>query len=505
MQSHPDLMPRTLSVGGVGCAELPVWAPDEEIAFAAELADLEAQDRERGAFYDADLDDLPAWDIDWVSDDNLVIALRGQVHEADLMVLASIDPRSLSSQRLRVDYVQAVDRAIARAVSLRHTAEVALVGETAGPEFLSEVHVEHELSVARHTSRHAAGAEIAVARRLATVFPGFAAALHDGQVSEAHCATLVAKTRHVTDPEVLAHIEHRVLPRARRTTTSQFGDEVAAAVADLDTDAAERCRKARATRGVSTRKLDDGMGRLSVTHDWATITAMAATTEHDARHLADQRGGAAAVSAGNADAGLDACRADALATRTLGAVHDDGSISWDRRDVEVTINVVIDLDTLRGEADHVALLEGQPIPGEIARELSDAAIWWRRMVTDPVDGHLLDYGRLTYLPARLRRYVLARDGRCRTPFCTDTRHLQMDHADEFPDGPSTTANCGTHSVLCHQLKTNGYADITNSRADGSYTWTTLWGHRIHVPPRSVLPHDPDPPAHDPARTTPEDQ
>jgi hypothetical protein len=77
------------------------------------------------------------------------------------------------------------------------------------------------------------------------------------------------------------------------------------------------------------------------------------------------------------------------------------------------------------------------------------------MVTDPVVGHLLDYGR-------------------RTPFCTDTTRLQMDHAEEFPDGPSTTANCGTHSIRCHQLKTNGYADITDSRADGSYVWTTLW-------------------------------
>jgi hypothetical protein len=219
MPQHPDLLPWTSSVGVVGCLELPLCATVEEVAFAAELADLDRADRECGEFYAADLDELSAMDVDWPSDDDLVIAMRGQVHEVDLMVLASIDPASLSSQRLRVDYVQAVDRVIARAASLRHTAEVALVGETAGPEHLSEVHVEHEIAVARHTSRHAAGAEIAIARRLATVFPGFAAALHDGQVSEAHCAMLVAKTRHVSDLEVLTRIEDRVLPRARRTTT----------------------------------------------------------------------------------------------------------------------------------------------------------------------------------------------------------------------------------------------------------------------------------------------
>ena len=489
MPQPADHVPGT-PLDGVGWVVEP---SAEEVALAAELAELDRADRELDAPSAADLGNLPPWEIDALSDDDLVTALRGRVHEADLGVLASIDPRALSTQRHRIDYIQAADRLVARAVSLRHAAEVALVGTAPEPVLLSEVHVEHEIAVARHTSRQAARAEIAVARRLATDFPGFADALHDGKVSEAHCEVLVTKTRHVTDPEILARIERRLLPTARRTTGAKFGDAVAAAVADLDTEAAERCRRARATRGVSARKLEDGMGRLTVTHDWSTITAMAATVEHDARDLQDQRGGAAAISAGDSDAGLDACRADAIATRTLGTLHDDGSISWARTDIEVTVNVVMDLDTLRGEADNVALLEGQPVPGEIARDLADAATWWRRMVTDPVDGHLLDYGRLTYLPARLRRYVLARDGGCRTPFCTDTARLQMDHADEFPDGPSTTANCGTHSTLCHQLKTNGYADITDSRADGSYVWTTLWGQRFRVPARPVLPRDPDPP------------
>ncbi len=156
--------------------------------------------------------------------------------------------------------------------------------------------------------------------------------------------------------------------------------------------------------------------------------------------------------------------------------------------------MVIDLDTLRGEADNVALLDGQPVPPAVGREVAECATAWRRMVTDPVTGHLIDFGRKQYLPDALRRFVLARDAGCRTPYCTvhAESRLQLDHAEEWPDGPSDTANCGTHCTTCHQLKTAGYADITDSQSDGSYTWRTAWGQVIHVPPHPVLPAAPDP-------------
>ena len=122
------------------------------------------------------------------------------------------------------------------------------------------------------------------------------------------------------------------------------------------------------------------------------------------------------------------------------------------------------------------------------------------MVTDPVDGHLLDYGDQTYLPDPLRTYVLARDGGCRVPGCThrDPRRLQMDHAVPFPDGPSDTANTGGVCLAHHQLKTSGYLHIENSAADGSCDWITAWGQRIHIPARPFLhdpadDQDPDPP------------
>jgi hypothetical protein len=305
---------------------------------------------------------------------------------------------------------------------------------------------------------------------------------------------------------VLAEIERRVLPKATRMTPGEFGGEVAKAIARLDRDAAARVARAKESRRVWSRQLEDGMGYLAMTHDWSTIKAIQDTVTADGRALQLARGGAAAVADGDEDARADASRADALATRILGQVHEDGSVSWDRSNVTVTVQVVMDLDTLRGEADRIALLDGQPVPASVGREVAQFATAWRRLVTDPVDGHLLDYGREQYLPGRLRDFTLARDGGCRTPGCPNNAQsrLQMDHAHPFPHGPSSAANCGAFCPTCHQLKTAGLITLTDSQADGSCTWHSAWGQAIHVPPREVLPLDPDPPPAEPAPPTPPD-
>jgi hypothetical protein len=115
------------------------------------------------------------------------------------------------------------------------------------------------------------------------------------------------------------------------------------------------------------------------------------------------------------------------------------------------------------------------------------------MVTDPVTGHLLDYGRRRYQADDVRDFVLHRDGRCRIPTCGIHAHtrLEADHAEAFPDGETSSANLGALDTTHHQLKTNGYLDIENSAPDGSAILSTLWGQRIHIPPPDFL-REPDP-------------
>ena len=44
--------------------------------------------------------------------------------------------------------------------------------------------------------------------------------------------------------------------------------------------------------------------------------------------------------------------------------------------------------------DRIAIVDGQPVPSEIGREIATFATWWRRLVTDPIDGAFDEAGRM---------------------------------------------------------------------------------------------------------------
>jgi 5-methylcytosine-specific restriction endonuclease McrA len=248
------------------------------------------------------------------------------------------------------------------------------------------------------------------------------------------------------------------------------------------------------------------MAMLALVHEAGVVNALYDTVHTAAQELRTTRRATARAQdpdtqvSSDPDLGADARRADTLAALLLGTPQPDGSVRWDRAaTTQVVLNLVIDYDTLRGLAEHPVLLGDEPVPAAIGREAARFATSVRRLVTDPVDGHLLDYGARQYLPAPLRDYVLARDGGCRSPGCTRRapRHLQLDHVVPFPTGPSSTANTGALCVDCHQRKTAGLLTITHSTTDGAATFTTAWGQAIHIPPRPYL-HDPRNDEHDAA-------
>jgi hypothetical protein len=430
-------------------------------------------------------------EVESVSEIEVLESMGSLPPAAALLMLEAIDPAGLDDPHAVLDYLRAAERIDAATAALKARARVALAGVEASADVLCEIHVEKELAVATRSSQYAAGMAIERARVLTATFPSFLAALEAGEISESHCRVLVESTRTCTDPDALAAVERVTLPKARRMTPGEFRAAVATAIADYDPDAAGRYRRAREQRSVWTRELEDGMSYLGMVHDTATITAIKATLDTDATALRGERGGAVALLAGEEDAAMGACRADALAARVLGTTSETGDIDWTTKPSDVQVQLVIDLQTLRGEADRHCLLDGQPVPAQVGRDLAGYARAFRRMVTDPVDGHLLDYGDQTYLPAPLRTFVLARDGGCRAPGCTsrDPRRIQMDHAIPFPEGHSDTSNTGGACLADHQNKTAGHARIENSAADGSCDWVTAWGQRVHIPARPFL-HDP---------------
>jgi hypothetical protein len=73
-----------------------------------------------------------------------------------------------------------------------------------------------------------------------------------------------------------------------------------------------------------------------------------------------------------------------------------------------------------------------PIPAGLAREIA-AQGTWRRLLTDPASGALLDYGRTTYTPPTgLADFIRARDLHCRNPICGQpAARADLDHPPPF--------------------------------------------------------------------------
>ena len=111
---------------------------------------------------------------------------------------------------------------------------------------------------------------------------------------------------------------------------------------------------------------------------------------------------------------------------------------------------------------------------------------WRRLVTDPASGTILDVGRTRYRPpAGLADLVRARDRACVFPTCqTPAERCDIDHLTAWSQGGTTSLD--NLVVLCeahHRLKhTPGWA-LTKDQTTGTLSW--------HTPDKTVYQRHPD--------------
>jgi hypothetical protein len=350
-------------------------------------------------------------------------------------------------------------------------------------------YVPDEVGVALHLTRSTACARVGTACRLLTVLPETHALWEAGLLD-------TAKARAVDDatwmlPQDLARaVQGKVLSNAPGQTLAQLKAALARAVLAVDPEGAEaRHREARRDRRVVLTPEADGMASL-----WALLTATEAAGAFTwltrlARGLGpdDPRG-------------MDARRADILAALLTGrpvcnpdtAVSDDTAAAGSGQPISpVTpgkplIHVVMPYSTLIDADDQPCELVGHgPIPAGQAREAAADGVW-RRLVTDPLSGTLLDHGRSTYHPpAALADHVRARDVYCRFPGCRRKAvDAELDHVVAWADGGTTSehnlsAYCTHHHRLKHHAGWHVHAD-----PDGELTWTTPTGHR-----HTTAPHD----------------
>jgi hypothetical protein len=374
-------------------------------------------------------------------------------------------------------------------------------------------HLRLEVRIARGTSDTAAGNDIVAARALAGAALPVREAWSRGAVGFRHVAAVLDRTAGLDD-ELAGQVVDAIADRLLRTPAPRVRALVTRTISRLaPTAAADRARVARRHDvGVSFRSLPDGLGQ--VTAVLPIEAARAAVEQIDTAadgFLAHQRDcspcrAAVPTEIGPARAhsflgllGLDghgnplsAPAASENSPAGITATSTQGRASKRRGELQV----VIDLSTLLGLADEPGLLNGHPVPAAIARELSTECGSLRRIVTDPVDGHLLDYGTRTYLPDALRAFVMARDGHCRAPGCGQpAARSQLDHGVAFPIGPSSTANAHMLCKRDHDLKTTGHLIMTSHAADGSAAWRTRDGQRGSTAPRPYLvdPADDPPP------------
>jgi hypothetical protein len=428
------------------------------------------------------------------TDSQKVIELLNAIPSAAILAqLAAIDPRSLP-QASRIDYLTALERQESWLQALMHRAVIAVAGTESAPGddpiYKVDDSEREDVSTALRISPTGAQIKIDVARALTNHLPNTCSALAVGEISAAHANAIAREAVSALNqglPEsVIFEIENRAIAYAEFHTPSQVGNLVRKVIAQRTPEEFEdMVESARESRKVSCFDEPNGM---------STIVAL--LPAHEAKivmnaleafiRTADTHDGAEEVFDGLGTLTKDMKRADALAAIAslyLSSTLDEASAH--RR--PLTVNVTIDLPTLMGLAENPGELAGYgAIPASVAREIASDARW-KRFITEPITGNLLDFGRESYEPPQaLKDFLIARDRTCRFPGCRRSAILSdLDHAQSWDSGGVTSIeNLGALCRRHHKLKTH-YGWQLESFADGSCTWRSPAGKEFFTPARSI--------------------
>jgi hypothetical protein len=350
-----------------------------------------------------------------------------------------------------------------------------------------------QVAFARRLSPWQGSAGVSFARALTHDLPAALAALSAGLLSERRAQIVARETSHLlgtdratVDAQVCGDVDAvgRLGDRAIERTTR-------AAAYRLDPQGAvERARAAEAERRVSLRPQPDTMCRLSALLPLAQGVGVYAALSRDAD---------SARAAGDARS-RGQVMADTLVERVTGQAA--------ASDVPVEVQVVLTDSALLGVGDGAedpAQLVGfGSVPAGWARDLiaaelptgaaeptRAAQVWLRRLYASPDATTLvaMESSRRLF-DAGLRRFLIARDGTCRTPWCdAPIRHL--DHVrDHTRSGPTSTDNGQGLCERCNHTKQSPGWDVSvvDDRA-GPHTvrWRTPTGATYDSTAPPLLP------------------
>jgi len=413
--------------------------------------------------------------------------------------LVAIDPADLTPSS-RIDYLSALERQNAWLQALMQRAIIAVAGiNPSNPEKPWDGVDESEredIAAALRLSGGTAQMRIDVARTLVNHLPNTCSALAMGEISASH-ATVIAKEtataiRDGMSEFAIYQIEERALAHAEFHTPAQVANKVRTTIAQLAPEEFELVvDRARETRRVSCYNEADGMATVvAILPAQDAQTVMKSIEAYILKmNEIDEKNRSTTPDAATDTWSLlsaDNKRADALTSILSQALASNVDVVRPHRR-PVTVNVTIDLPTLLGLAENPGQLSGYgAIPASVARELASDATW-KRFITDPQTGNLLDYGREKYEPPQaLVDFLLARDRTCRFPGCRQpASRSDIDHAQSWETGGETKPeNLGLLCRRHHRLKTHGRWDLV-SNVDGSCEWTSPVGKKYFVPARPI--------------------
>jgi hypothetical protein len=345
---------------------------------------------------------------------------------------------------------------------------------------------------------------------IVTELPAAHEAAMAGRITTAHLRIIEAETRPMRlDTEVApaerARVVDELVAVAASTSTSRLRSRAKRIVNDVLTQPLQvRHDAARARRRVELFPGGDGMGDLVVHGPILELTAcMDRLTQAARRKPKDE------------PRTFDQFRADALLELALSGVvpEDLHGVSAIKAHVAITIPAT---ELLHDEGEQDPSLLELPFPAALdgkvlvdrdtARRIAGDTATWERLFTDPVTGVAVtvDTRRAS---ADQRRWLQARDGRCRGPGCDRAvLRADVDHTKDFAGGGMTTL--GNLEHLCrsdHGLK-HDTRWVVEQQPGGVLRWTSPIGQVIVDEPPPVGPRFTDMPRtrpKPPKRTTAE--
>lgn len=356
----------------------------------------------------------------------------------------------------------------------RESAEPVTASQAADLLDLAGRTVATEFAAALRMSDRSVERQMGDADDKVTAFPRVWRAQGAGLISAGHARVIIEAGAHIDDGESRDAYSAQMIEFARSTSSNRVA-RMARRVAERfqPRSVDERHRQARRGRRVWVRERADGMAELGllgpatlVRGAYERLTALGIACVDD-RATRAETGDQRTLDEARCDIALD------LLLTGAAAGHDpEGSSA----DVRGAVSITVPLTTLMGLGGAPAELDGRmPIDGATARRIAAAAPVWERVFTHPSTGAILAVDR--YRPsAELRRWLIARDQRCRFPGCGYlARECDIDHTEDAArGGPTDAANlgalCRRHHVMKHQTPW-----VVEQIGGGLFAWTSPTG------------------------------